>query len=132
MDTSETYIKMRMAAIPDLKMGEPPCVTIGFPIHYMDVQNNVWVDKRGNWYHSTENDAVQLECQDQLQAMLGDFSTCLCVIYWWQEGGKILSDSDDYFGYDHSSFTSMEQLLLACVMWRKYSKIWNGTEWVKP
>ena len=126
MDTSETYIKMRLAAIPDLKMGEPPCVTMGFPIHYMDVTTNTWVDKRGNWYHSTENEAVQLERQDQLQGMFGDYQKCLDQIHNFQ-----CPEGNGYQQVWYTYCTSMEQLWLAFVMKEKYNKMWDGTKWEK-
>ena len=128
MDTSETYIKMRIKAIPDLGMGVPPKV-----IPYNFLTDTVYVDSIGNFYCSYQqgkDDAVigcQLERQDQLQEMLGDYYHCVAQIYWWKETTRI----GDYYGYDYDTFSSMEQLWLAFVMKEKYNKVWNGDEWIE-
>ncbi len=45
MDTSETYIKMRLAAIPDLGMGVPPQCICGLEW----VTDNVFSEEMGDW-----------------------------------------------------------------------------------
>jgi hypothetical protein len=125
MDTSETYIKMRLKAIPDLGMGQIPKVTLGFPINWADIANGVWVDKRGNFYHSTETDAVQIERQDQLQEMLSSEP---------HELTRLIADMEEFGGYPFGLFhggslTSMEQLWLSFVMHERCGKEWNGEDW---
>ncbi len=65
MDNTETYIKMRLAAIPDLGMGTP----MGFSINWQS--EAILIDEKGDWYYSTKEEATQLERQDQLQILSG-------------------------------------------------------------
>ena len=67
IDSSETYIKMRIAAIPDLGMGTPclqPFCAVPDIRSFIDKVGNVyvWVEGESNW--------CQLERQDQLQEMV--------------------------------------------------------------
>ena len=134
MDTSEQYIKMRVAAIPDLGMGIP----MGFSINWRS--ETILIDEKGDWYYSTKDGCVQLERQDQLQEMYCD-----------GRGGRhfpleglIKGFTDFVFNgtwqlpYDptlksleSNQFTSMEQLWLAFVMKEKFKKMWSGNEWVE-
>lgn len=119
MDTSEQYIKMRLAAISDLGMGLPiecPCNLIS---------GDVWVDSKGDWYYSTEERHCQLECQDQLQEMV--------------EYDRLEQLLDPFIGfYNRQPWAgkadgvppSMEQLWLAFVMKEKYNKTWDGEVWI--
>ena len=124
MDTSETYIKMRLATIPDLGLGN----SILNRLNLSHIGDSVWVDSKGDWYYYTNvtrddnTDVVvcQLERQDQLQkmverdcplALLNDF-------YRW-------INLTDIAGFDDS----MEQLWLAFVMKELYQKNWDGKEW---
>ena len=67
MDTSEQYIKMRLAAIPDLGVGKQP-------EELRLVSPSDWIDTRGNFYTHTDEEPhyCQLERQDQLQEMVSD------------------------------------------------------------
>jgi len=131
MDKSETYIKMRLAAIPDLGMGIPiecPCNLI---------VNDVWVDSKGDWYYSTEDEVFQLERQDQLQGMVAipktaSIPTMTQLTMFYQFWQKSLASSHSGIPY-FAIFNSMEQLWLAFVMKELYSKIWDSTKvkWVK-
>jgi len=128
MDTSEQYIKMRVAAIPDLGMGTPPLKLTRF---YTEL---VWVDAKADWYHSDGGEATQLERQDQLQGMVGDggWVTQLMRLWNFTEGllyppGSIGRKREiEYW----SQFQSWEQLWLAFVMSQLHGKKWSGTEWV--
>ena len=111
MDTSETYIKMRVAAIPDLGKG----LLIESPCNHM--ASDVWVDSKGDWYYATESRVCQLDRQDQLQEMVGYSDIHSLMMHFW-----------DFIGYDHIC-TSLEQLWLAFVMKEKYNKTWNGENW---
>ena len=70
--------------------------------------------------------AVWLPLQHQLQAMVtGEFTTLASLVRKFH---------DWYFKFyaeQNVLFTSMEQLWLSFVMKERYSKVWNGTEWVK-
>ena len=123
MDTSETYIKMRLAAIPDLGMGIPPpdrAKEFGFW-----QSDSIFLDTMGNWYYFTEDESVQLERQDQLQEMVRD--------KWNHPEGLSCALVDfiaNAFRNEHSiGASSMEQLWLAFVEWEKYQKKWSGEEW---
>ena len=113
MDTSETYIKMRVAARSDLLMGVPiecPCnLTV----------NDVWVDSKGDWYYSTEDESFQLERQDQLQEMVEGTHV--------EKLGRLYRATVAMVLYPSGS---MEQLWLAFVMKEKYEKVWSGDSWI--
>ncbi len=121
MDITETYIKMRVAAIPELGMGIPPTKS---PPYFHD--NKVWTDDAGNWYaiyHQGEEDAVigcQLERQDQLQAMVHPE-----VADWV----KAVMFSDSLRDYRDNGW-SMEQLWLAFMMKENCGKRWDGSAWL--
>lgn len=121
MDTTEQYIKMRLAAIPDLGMGIP----MGFSINWRS--EAVLVDEKGDWYHSTKDEVCQLERQDQLQEMVCetvDKVMWMPTLFYWGE-------QDWYWVTKYAKqFTSMEQLWLAYVMEEKYNKRWDGDEWL--
>ncbi len=128
MDTTETYIKMRLAAIPDLGMGHPPSVHSHQCQPYLT--DNIWVAENGDFYYFTKSLTCQLERQDQLQEMVDiklssiidqfhefTFSVYGHIVY--TETQRILR------------FASLEQLWLAFCMSEKYGKLWRGTEWIK-
>jgi hypothetical protein len=148
MDTSETYIKMRLAAIPDLGMGAPPNLPLGDDGPAW-VDYCVFIDRHGNYYYSRINmrpigegvlSTTMLERQDQLQEMLED---CSNLPYSSHNFGLVLrfmcflTGEDDVCTHEGVSegrytyqFTSMEQLWLAFVMNQKFGKVWNGEKWV--
>ncbi len=116
MDTSETYIKMRIAAIPELGMGIPPELTPNTEVTWLTTV--VFVDRNGNLYYSTIDEACQLERQDQLQEMV--------------DGGFTHQTFERFYRWYHSGITnlaSMEQLWLAFVMKEKHNKVWSGESW---
>ncbi len=118
MDISETYIKMRRAAIPDLFKGVPiecPC---------SHIKNDVWVDSKGDWYYSTEDESFQLERQDQLQEMVG--IRPVDMVYHFvppQSSESLMAHYQNYL------LRSMEQLWLAFVMKEKHGKVSDGERW---
>jgi len=129
MDTTETYIKMRLVAVPDLGMGTP----MGFSINWQS--EAILIDEKGDWYYSTKDDVVQLERQDQLQEMViggcdpyPDPSHSLLEDFW----KEIHIDSEDIseWNTDYIQFTSMEQLWLAFLLAEKYGKCWDGDDWI--
>jgi len=130
MDTSETYIKMRLAAIPDLGMGNPPEsfgeeIITGGEDTYNFQTDNVFIDAKGDFYYSDETQACQLERQDQLQEILGyryPVNYAINLGRWCEN----LSTSE----YNQVNLYSMEQLWLAFVMKEKHNKTWNGEEWI--
>lgn len=133
MDTSREYIDMRYKARCDMKDGVPPEYFENIEGDYIDpvwVADDVFVDKKGDFYYSTDIESCQLERQDQLQEMLGE-----CVKSFRLFVDKIGYKNPDYdvlwaiVGY-YEEFTSMEQLWLAFVMKEKFNKTWNGSDWV--
>ena len=133
MDTSEQYIKMRLAAVPDLGMGKPP-----------DARSDYWhtdsvfTDAIGNWYYSTVDDTTQLERQDQLQEMLRLSDRQLMkqfrdFLIWITGTGPSPKYPGGFYPrskpYGHF-LPTFEQLWLAFVMKEKYNKVWDGEEWV--
>jgi hypothetical protein len=70
--------------------------------------------------------AVWLARQDQLQMIINDqyaASWDLAVEF----ANALIGDKADYF----EKFLSMEQLWLAYVMNQKFSKRWNGKDWLR-
>ncbi len=117
MDTSETYIKMRMAAIPDLGLGCKPRT----PFHY--ITDSVHVDEKGDFYYSNVKDELnQLERQDQLQEMVDSpaIEWLLDKFWYWAREGHNISPI----------LNTWEQLWLAFVMKEKYQRKWGGEEWI--
>jgi hypothetical protein len=60
--------------------------------------------------------------QDQLLPIIGDYSEQCKILY-----RNLMKE----FLLPNSAIISMEQLLLIIVMREKYSKVWNGIDWVK-
>ena len=139
MDTTKIYIKMRIAAIPDLGNGIPMLSTFcSENYHFIDDKDDdVWIDQKGDWYVFMENippaphgdyDNVrvcQLERQDQLQEMV-----------WRKRGNALEALWTDFMVWVRETtwvdyFISFEQLWLAFVMLELHYKKWSGTEWVK-
>ena len=119
MDTSETYIKMRLAAIPDLGIGCKPRT----PFHY--ITDSVQVDAKGDFYYSNAKDELfQLERQDQLLEMVckdwGLQTICTRIEEFSKasEGGVSITIGG-----------SMEQLWLAFVQKQNHNKVWRGDKW---
>jgi len=145
MDTSETYIKMRLAAIPDLGMGTPPNLPLGNDGPAW-VDYCVFIDRHGNYYYSRINmqpigevvlSTTMLERQDQLQEMLYtpqpqgygyDKLISLKMFEWATE----YNEHYQCRGYKEypNSLKSMEQLWLAFLFAEKYGKYWDGSDWV--
>ena len=127
MDTSETYIKMRLAAISDLGMGSPPELIPNIEVTWMTTV--VFVDRKANWYYSTVDETVQLERQDQLQEMVSDnpYTNIKNAMYSMLDDLHKFAFNSNWLGFIP---VTMEQLWLAFVMKEKYSKSWNGKDWI--
>ena len=136
MDKTEIYIKMRLAAIPDLGKGSHP--TGGERI----IDYNVTVDSMGDFYAYTEECPhwCQLERQDQLQEMIfpnHEDRAITMTMELAKFAGRIpkIKFPIDIYGrtYRGKSYAkiSMEQLWLAFVMKELHSKIWDGDNWIK-
>ncbi len=122
MDTSETYIKMRLAAIPDLGLGTP-ILSVMFV-----VTEDVFIDNKGDFYIKADRAPYwcQLERQDQLQEMLG-YSTNSLIheFYDWVTTAPMIHES-----MADQMRLSLEQLWLAFVMKEKFGKTWDGERWI--
>ena len=131
MDTSKTYIKMRLAAIPDLGRGKPPRLALSND-GFAWVDYAVFIDRLGNFYYSRVNleplgeelKACQLERQDQLQEMVSGGDKPFDIGLLFGRAFRFLMDGNCEY------ITSMEQLWLAFVMKEKYNKVWDGEKWV--
>ncbi len=136
MDTSEQYIKMRQAAIPDLGMGTPPNYPLGDDgVAWVDYC--VFIDRHGRYYYSTINmqpigevvmSTFQLERQDQLQEMVPT------KIGSTKPNYKMISELNHFFDYWDTEgipnfLNTWEQLWLAFCMSEKYNKHWDGSGW---
>ena len=91
------------------------------------MDRQVYVDEKGDWYHSASDEYgtgedTQLERQDQLQEMVGlELPLLESRFHGWLKNEAI-----------HRKYLdSMEQLWLAFVMKEKYGKVWDGKSWTK-
>lgn len=118
MDTSETFIKMRLAAITDMGEGKP----IKYPAKH--VVNDVYVDSKGDFYYTTTDTTVRLERQDQIQAML-EFgaATQFAADYVYHFNEFVQHEAHPYVT------GSMEQLWLAFYFKEAHNKTWDGEKW---
>ena len=126
MDTSETYIKMCEKAEEIQKSQMLGWCSGDFM--YDGKRIVVWHRECGLLEEEELGELrVWLPRQDQLQEMIGDFQQCVDKMVFWCEEGKarITFDKMSY------TFTSMEQLWLALVMFERYGKMWSGENWVK-
>ncbi len=146
MDTSEIYIKMRIAAIPDMGKGEPLEETLRSKNCYVfeNDEYSVFISENGNWhtfhpaieFDNEQGRTCQLERQDQLQAMvsgsaeiwgeivyLGALLKFIGFICQYKKGQRIK------FTENIDGLTSMEQLWLSFVQWELRQKKWDGEKW---
>ena len=126
MDTSETYIKMCEKAL-EIQEG------------WLHEQNDFYILKDvkpdGTLLPANNKWAIWLPRQDQLQGILHheDKGSDLDK-YWSLQMFDWATDYSDYYecvvytAYANQ-FNSMEQLWLAFVMFKKYSKVWDGEQW---
>ncbi len=134
MDTSETYIKMRLAAIPDLGRGKSPSLALSND-GFAWVDYAVFIDRLGNFYYSRVNleplgeelKACQLERQDQLQEMVGGFEAGF--IDWFHWRNAVYPHMQNPFNKEWR-FDSYEQLWLAFAMKENHNKVWSSEGWV--
>jgi len=148
MDTTEQYIRMRLAAIPDLGRGIPPTGAL-----WHKESGEPLIDMHGNWFAWDDGGYCQLERQDQLQEMVFEKKQStllpplrkllLCFDEFVHPNNYCLHGEHEpgFFGQgacgicldeiakQEKQFTSMEQLWLAFVMKEKYGKVWNGEDW---
>ena len=131
MDTSETYRKMRIAAIPDLGMGVPPELIPNVEVTW--VTPFVFIDRVGNYYYSQidrplpELMTCQLERQDQLQAMVGLIDR---VTHHYQDLERHFYEWIRRHEYRWIHYTATaEQLWLAFVQHELHGKVWDGEKW---
>jgi len=127
MDASKEYIKMceKAKEIQGIKPND------SFSYHF----NLELEEARFTCFHVPKNN-IWLPCQDQLQNMLlykekdvfGHLFTIESLLFafalHWMEGLDTYKFSDEA-----KQFGSMEQLWLAFVMEKIYSKQWNGEDW---
>jgi len=144
MDTSETFIKQCEKAEEIQEAWKPQYGDYIGGQWFIDTEDNIGLTQLGIvlsydadkkllntggailWSKETN---FWLPRQDQLQAMVDwkdydisiDWHSLPCKFYW-------AKDPLETQGVDGGS---MEQLWLAFVMQERYSKIWNGEEWIK-
>ncbi len=136
MDTSETYIQMceKASEIQDnLVMFDPDKDGID-NLEACSGHHEVIIDTDIFFQHFIVNkeSPIFLPRQDQLQGMYSQ--KVYDLIYTF--GSEFIEDgysTPDWAkdGNFEIKYTSMEQIWLAFVMHDKYSKIWDGTDWVK-
>lgn len=101
------------------------------------IGDNINYDKKLSYYECSYcegnyNDFkwfIWLPTQSQLQEMV-DYTVWFEKIYRfydWIQKDKFDSKWESIF----DKFKSLEQLWLGFIMWEKYQKEWNGSEWIK-
>lgn len=130
MDTSETYIKMRLAAIPDLGRGQPHEELGRWLTRFL------FIDGKGDFYYTEGGlgypaTACQLERQDQLQEMVRRMGEGLEASFTRFKYHYTYFDDDGTEAIGVKQCKSWEQLWFLFLMKEKYQKRWNGEEWVK-
>ena len=146
MDTSKEYIKMCEKAV-EIQEKWQPNVGDWYICHIDEKPINTWHDcdellickiwlddicTSKRVIEAFKKTAIFLPRQDQLQGIARHHKegwydsreiNNLCLFWnWWR--------SVEVSSYCHSDDVSMEQLWLAFVMHEKYSKIWNGEDWM--
>ena len=125
MDTTAEYIKMCHLA-KEIQDNTP-----FFSIRRNCIYGNAVSGETGRWIERVNTDNykqwVWLPRQDELQNILGNHIDQLNGLV------GLLADSYHPYGWDAylAGLKSMEQLWLAYVMYKKYSKKWNGKTWKK-
>lgn len=143
MDTSKKYIKI--CDCPEIQDGWEPergdwtdkgLVTSS---QHPYIKDHVYADD--GWDHISK--IIYLPRQDQLQGMLNGLQTIppsmfQAFVEWAQDpwgygsmpfprqGKKILWWQDEYI----PQFETVEQFLLAYIMWELHGKKWDGNSWV--
>lgn len=142
MDTSETYIKMceKAGEIQKLRSDEDyyrnwengdffwaTILGTAVPSRYNTGTDVVMrlLDRCSMVYHP--GSLVWLPRQDQLQEMLSR-ETQTDITSWDERGWDVFRENgyEDFVG----GKISWEQLWLAFVMKEKYSKVWDGEQWI--
>lgn len=144
MDTSETYIKMRLAAVPELGHGALMQTGRTVSLHLMGRNPNIYMDGKGDLYCEVEGEPYycQVERQDQLQEMILAQDLANHAVVRPYEHPLIdnllvafmsFCNKQTWMGMADGTGNrpSMEQLWLAFVMKEKHNKVRNGSEWTK-
>lgn len=125
MDTSETYIKMHLK-LPDEMKVFPDELDNYYNIEYDETDVYLSDDDYENLKSEIKynpNRFLKIYRQDQLQEMVGGgWATKLSALQ------RFITESPIAYIQTLDRF---EQLWLAFVMKEKYSRIWNGTDWIK-
>jgi len=111
MDVSSEYVKMCEKAVEIQALAPKPTILGG----------NFWHYPEG----ATGAPIVWLPRQDQLQEMLFDTEHIFARVVLLKE---FVRQNERYI---LNKMRSFEQLWLAFVMQERYSKIWNGEDWIK-
>ena len=129
MDTSEIYVKMcrgveeiqkwhELQAGDFYKSGGTGEIVLLPMEHHIKDFCNYWC-----LYLVGGDDTIWLPRQDQLQAMVTDFSLGI-----WSLMAKFGRWCDEWGGQSRTLYSG-EQLWLGFVMKEKFNKIWDGQEW---
>jgi len=141
VDTSETYIRMceKAKSIQEKRGNKNTWWKDGDYVYCMmygernapENRIDVFLEYAFQDDHYDDMEFIWLPRQDQLQEMVKreDYSSDITDGALMLMGLCFLWCKDNW-NLTHQ-FTSMEQLWLAFVMKEKYSKVWNGEDWIK-
>lgn len=132
MDTSKEYIKMcekstEIQQTWNKKDGD------FFRCKWLNYRTNKWIyetavlfESKEDPYHSIPSNFDNIHCwlprQDQIQSLM------------YSPFYKETIFIDDFYKFSKKSwdkFSTMDQLWLAYYMNESYSKVWNGSDWIK-
>jgi hypothetical protein len=127
MDFSDIYINMSDKA-KELQFEHSVYEVGDFYFEGRDVitdkpQFSLTSEKDDKKNRTIANMKTWLPRQDQLLSMLGDYTEQCNILY-----GNLMKE----LLLPNAGINSMEQFLLTIVMKKKHSKIWNGSDWIKP
>ena len=100
-------------------------------ISYTEIFEDYIVHHPEQWDYLNGREIIKLYRQDQLQDMLyntleGLLLNPLCFIHRCY---KIMDTVAYTYHKDEQNWDTMEKLWLSFVMYEKYNKVWNGSEW---
>lgn len=101
-------------------------------ISYTEIFEDYIVHHPEQWDYLNDREIIKLYRQDQLQDMLYDTLEGLPLDpLWFIHSCYKTMDTVAYtYHNDKQKWDTMEKLWLSLVMYEKYNKIWNGSEWI--
>ena len=139
MDTSKEYIEMCRKAVEVQELWEPnvgDLTDCGLILKIYPGMYYTYKKESGHFFNVPKKEnPIYLPRQDQLQDMIGiskmfDFYGLVETFNRFATGKTCVVGSENQNIAHLKQFKSMEQIWLAFVMHAKYSKKWDGSDWI--